>query len=213
MFAVEGWNLGDVVTQTLPKKKPKRKRDETTETNLEVGQQLINASRVNPFTLQQNPGSQYPNIPDNGRKVPKKSSPGLIVKDKKEREHMEALNQLSRITSLKQSKNAKKRQRKLKSEPFGTESGSVQSSHLPQPSSTPKPATTTLTPLQRKMRAKLAGSQFRHINEKLYTTHSSEALTLFTDDPSLFDNVWSLRITSLTVVPQRISTSSSIMAY
>jgi ribosomal RNA-processing protein 8 len=45
----------------------------------------------------------------------------------------------------------------------------------------------TLTPLQQKMRAKLTGSQFRHINEKLYTTHSSEALNLFTEQPALFD--------------------------
>jgi ribosomal RNA-processing protein 8 len=45
----------------------------------------------------------------------------------------------------------------------------------------------TLTPLQQKMRAKLTGSQFRHINEKLYTTNSSEALHLFTEQPALFD--------------------------
>ena len=52
-----------------------------------------------------------------------------------------------------------------------------------------EPVQTKLTPLQKKMRARLTGSQFRHINEKLYTTHSSEALTLFTEQPSLFHDV------------------------
>ena len=69
----------------------------------------------------------------------------------------------------------------------------------------------TLTPLQQKMRAKLTGSQFRHINEKLYTTHSSEALTLFTDQPSLFHDVYPV-LTLLTIVSSRIPTPSTVMA-
>lgn len=44
-----------------------------------------------------------------------------------------------------------------------------------------------LTPLQKKMMAKLSGSRFRWINEQLYTTTSEKALELVKDQPSLFD--------------------------
>jgi hypothetical protein len=72
-------------------------------------------------------------------------------------------------------------------------------------------AGSTLTPLQQKMRAKLSGSQFRHINEKLYTSHSAEALSLFADQPNLFHDV-SFFYLFLTTVPSRLSSSSPIMA-
>lgn len=50
----------------------------------------------------------------------------------------------------------------------------------------PPPTTTKLTPLQAKMRAKLTSARFRHLNETLYTTPSSTALTLFASSPELF---------------------------
>lgn len=52
----------------------------------------------------------------------------------------------------------------------------------------PPPATSaTLTPLQQAMRQKLISSRFRHLNETLYTTHSSKAVELFNANPELFD--------------------------
>ncbi|KAG7879356.1 hypothetical protein KL905_003245 [Ogataea polymorpha] len=45
----------------------------------------------------------------------------------------------------------------------------------------------SLTPLQRKMMAKLAGSRFRWINEQLYTIKSDEALKLIQEQPELFE--------------------------
>ncbi|KAG7731832.1 hypothetical protein KL948_002765 [Ogataea haglerorum] len=45
----------------------------------------------------------------------------------------------------------------------------------------------SLTPLQRKMMAKLAGSRFRWINEQLYTIRSDEALRLIQEQPELFE--------------------------
>lgn len=44
-----------------------------------------------------------------------------------------------------------------------------------------------LTPLQRKMLAKLSGSRFRWINEQLYTTDSQNALNMIKKQPELFD--------------------------
>lgn len=44
-----------------------------------------------------------------------------------------------------------------------------------------------LTPLQRKMMAKLSGSRFRWINEQLYTISSEDALKLMQQQPELFE--------------------------
>ncbi|KAL4903668.1 methyltransferase-domain-containing protein [Aspergillus multicolor] len=51
----------------------------------------------------------------------------------------------------------------------------------------PPPTAATLTPLQQAMRQKLISSRFRHLNETLYTTPSTEALQLFTANPELFE--------------------------
>ena len=48
------------------------------------------------------------------------------------------------------------------------------------------PASTSLTPLQAKMRAKLTSARFRHLNETLYTSSSADALYLFGNSPDLF---------------------------
>ncbi|KAF2637504.1 hypothetical protein P280DRAFT_107564 [Massarina eburnea CBS 473.64] len=50
----------------------------------------------------------------------------------------------------------------------------------------PEPA--GLTPLQKSMRLKLAGARFRHLNEALYTKPSAESLTIFKEDPSMFED-------------------------
>ncbi|ODV81152.1 uncharacterized protein CANTADRAFT_25385 [Suhomyces tanzawaensis NRRL Y-17324] len=56
-----------------------------------------------------------------------------------------------------------------------------------QPAPVAPMATANLTPLQKKMMAKLSGSRFRWINEQLYTTTSQEALRLLKEQPELFD--------------------------
>jgi ribosomal RNA-processing protein 8 len=57
---------------------------------------------------------------------------------------------------------------------------------LPAAALIPEPA--GLTPLQRSMRAKLASARFRHLNESLYTKPSLESLSLFKEDPSMFED-------------------------
>ncbi|KAI4132833.1 MAG: hypothetical protein LQ347_002443 [Umbilicaria vellea] len=47
--------------------------------------------------------------------------------------------------------------------------------------------TSTLTPLQRTMRDKLTSARFRHLNQTLYTTPSSHSLSLFTQNPTFFN--------------------------
>lgn len=48
------------------------------------------------------------------------------------------------------------------------------------------PISDTLTPLQAKMRHKLTSARFRHLNQTLYTTPSSDAWTMFKASPELF---------------------------
>lgn len=50
----------------------------------------------------------------------------------------------------------------------------------------PEPA--GLTPLQKSMRSKLASARFRHLNESLYTKPSADSLSLFREDPSMFED-------------------------
>ena len=57
---------------------------------------------------------------------------------------------------------------------------------MPPPSPPPPIVATNLTPLQAKMRKKLTSARFRHLNQTLYTSSSSDALQLFSDSPELF---------------------------
>jgi len=49
------------------------------------------------------------------------------------------------------------------------------------------PANARLTPLQASMRQKLASARFRHLNQTLYTTPSTESFSLFASNPDMFD--------------------------
>ena len=50
----------------------------------------------------------------------------------------------------------------------------------------PPTSTPNLTPLQQRMAAKLTSARFRHLNQTLYTTPSTQALQLFTDTPQAY---------------------------
>jgi ribosomal RNA-processing protein 8 len=61
-----------------------------------------------------------------------------------------------------------------------------QKNAMPPPQPPPQPHSTNLTPLQAKMRNKLTSARFRHLNQTLYTSSSSDALQLFSNSPDLF---------------------------
>jgi ribosomal RNA-processing protein 8 len=217
MFAVEGWKLGQIVAQTAPKKKLKRKRDEKEEAATSNPEKTEKHVRVNPFTIGN--GTNQSTKSKAQKKAKKQAASEIKVAEAAEKVVKPADDTPVKPTiSMRQAardRAAKKLLRQLQQSEANTEntSQSDPSLQVPQAKTSPKPSIqTTLTPLQQKMRAKLAGSQFRHINEKLYTTHSSEALTLFTDQPSLFHDVYSLLVV-LKIVPPRISTSSSVLAH
>jgi len=195
MFAVEGWKLGPLVTQTLPeknKKKLKRKRDEKEEP---PPKELQNQNRDirNPFAMKTaKTVEQPPKAEERHEKASK------TAKRKKQKGGVEE-------ETLQNDKLVKKKRRQDKEERRHQRKLQLDTNDDKQPADQPETPSTEfarsqqssvsrLTTLQQKMRAKLSGSQFRHINEKLYTTHSSEALSLFSEQPSLFNDVILLRV-------------------
>ena len=191
MFAVKGWNLGQVVTETAQKKKLKRKRNDKDESGEQIDATSIKGVRNNPFAIRQTQPPKPPvkSDPPNGHKNP--AIDNKSNSDVSGLRNTDAGSESSVKRAEKAARKAKKRhQRKLESAANVPETPSVEIEK--QTTSSARAVTntaSTFTPLQEKMRQKLSGSQFRHINEKLYTTHSSEALSLFTNEPSLFHNV------------------------
>jgi ribosomal RNA-processing protein 8 len=186
MFAVQGWNLGEIVAQTAPKKKLKRKRGED---GVVEGKDI--KPRTNPFAMR-SMGSEGDNKNSRGSMGKADGIPKKKKKKSKQPEPTEDTGkpepQVSPLQSAKPEKHKEHKEHKKPStlagpsEPLHDQTNSANTSSTSPESG----AEAKLTPLQQKMRAKLSGSQFRHINEKLYTTHSNEALTLFTQQPSLF---------------------------
>jgi ribosomal RNA-processing protein 8 len=184
MFAVEGWKLGPVVAETAPKKKLKRKRDDEGTTS--TADKPNATIRRNPFAIRGQQGSKA------SRKSLKakqhETIPLSMTENMEDTKKTESSAEFPITERQKARRKAeKRRQRKLEKQATNTEDSNSKSVHI---ATQPEPTTTTLTPLQQKMRAKLTGSQFRQINEKLYTTHSSEALSLFKEQPLLFDYVF-----------------------
>ena len=197
MFAVEGWKLGEIVAQTAAKKKLKRKRGEG-----EGGAEgkVVPATRPlkNPFMMRKH-------LSEMGQTDLMHSTGDSLSsarkKKKKKRKHPKTTDSKPDYeepkSSIKPSSNKEKPEKEHKKQNFAQEKTSTLSKHEPrlEPSNDTSTSLQSpqidgkLTPLQQKMRAKLSGSQFRHINEKLYTTDSSEALSLFTEQPSLFHEV------------------------
>lgn len=79
----------------------------------------------------------------------------------------------------------KKRDKKNKHNDQNPEDTEPPSKCIALPPSAPPPSS-TLTPLQARMRSKLTSARFRHLNQTLYTTTSTSALQLFTTSPDLF---------------------------
>ncbi|KAF2029741.1 hypothetical protein EK21DRAFT_100964 [Setomelanomma holmii] len=87
--------------------------------------------------------------------------------------------------SKRDKKKRKKDQKAQQDQPTQSPS-SITLTQATLPALIPEPA--GLTPLQKSMRSKLASARFRHLNESLYTKPSEESLTLFKDDPTMFED-------------------------
>ncbi|KAK6529664.1 25S rRNA (adenine645-N1)-methyltransferase [Arthrobotrys megalospora] len=87
-------------------------------------------------------------------------------------------------TKHKKDKKQNKKEKQTKNEdPFATALADAGSSEPMVDAPVKAP---TLTPLQEKMRQKLSGARFRHLNQLLYTTPSQDSLSLFESQPEMF---------------------------
>ncbi|KAK6510794.1 25S rRNA (adenine645-N1)-methyltransferase [Arthrobotrys conoides] len=89
-------------------------------------------------------------------------------------------------TKHKKDKKQNKKERQTEDEdPFTTALSAAAAEDL-NPSVDAPVKAPTLTPLQEKMRQKLSGARFRHLNQLLYTTPSQDSLSLFKSQPEMF---------------------------
>ena len=191
MFAVEGWKLGQLVTQTSPKNKRKRKREEMEERKLTDNSKPLNKPRKNPFLLRKQQGSHTTAVSGLEAKPSKKPSAGVAGLDKPGGKDTKSPRQLQGSQDQPRQKATKKaKKQRRQGQQAGPEVQPVDEVKSLGQSFQQVAPPEKLTPLQQKMQARLTGSQFRHINEKLYTTDSSVALTLFAEQPSLFNDVY-----------------------
>lgn len=110
-----------------------------------------------------------------------------VVAEKPEESKKGAKGKAGELTkNKKDNKNGKKQQKHQDSEPAAVEITAPVPT-LPTTVAPPlPPANAKLTPLQAKMREKLVGARFRHLNQTLYTTPSQHSLKLIEDDPQIF---------------------------
>ncbi|KAI1618730.1 methyltransferase-domain-containing protein [Exophiala viscosa] len=206
MFAVPGWNVPAaslVKEKSVPKpengrssgkdksvtKKRKRENNGTEQSSKVTGLDLENLwnqrreAKVpkQSESAQRRPRSNEPNA-DTKRKVTEevkdssKKSRQKARGDKGKREHTKPLGNAGVEGAGKDGA----------SEVPGTKSTPTETSKTVLQTLPPVPSAAKLTPLQAKMRTKLTSARFRHLNETLYTTSSSDALNLFTTSPDLF---------------------------
>ncbi|KAK8160068.1 methyltransferase-domain-containing protein [Phyllosticta citribraziliensis] len=83
-------------------------------------------------------------------------------------------------------KGKKQKKKDTKQQP-NTTSNTTTAAAVAAPSPLPPTNNAKLTPLQAKMREKLASARFRHLNQTLYTTPSAHSLALIEDDPQIFN--------------------------
>lgn len=210
MFAVPGWSVSNdtLKAQTEQKQQPaadkpngesnkKRKRgnDKVTNKNVdEMYRQHIEGYKVknnkkNERKSQQEQKSQKGDVA-NAQKPQGKDAKGI-------RQGKEPADGVDGQDGNEESKPSKKqKQNKNKNDKVNksgqedanerTASNGPLSAAEPLPAAPPATAA-KLTPLQQAMRQKLVSSRFRHLNETLYTTPSTQALELFSSNPELFD--------------------------
>ncbi|KAI9641092.1 25S rRNA (adenine645-N1)-methyltransferase [Ciborinia camelliae] len=201
MFAVPGWSVSSSLlkTQTAEpvaaapktegegapvetKSSKKRKRAKNPDVN------AANLSELWDSVIEGKPkAKKTKNIDKDGDKKEKKEK---IVKeispDGIENGPVEPSND---STEAPESKKEKKQQKKKKKDKDSNPSENSQTTEIDTPKATsikpPKPVA-KLTPLQASMRQKLISARFRHLNQSLYTTPSSESLATFQQNPEMF---------------------------
>ena len=206
MFAVPGWSVSSssLKTQTLPTSKPninptapsngsnepipksnkKRKRgsksaaQDVNSSNLaDLWETIIEGKPKKQKIKQAKAGGGKPQkVVENGNAITTPSQDGEADAAAKEKH--------KKVKTLKERKREKKsglQQSKDTSKAAANTAETITKA----PMAPPKP-TTKDTPLQAAMRQKLISARFRHLNQTLYTTPSTQSLELFQQNPEMF---------------------------
>lgn len=167
MFKISGFDLPKKIEKEAPKEKNKP----------QPGSKKLNPSADGLQELFGQLGRQDVAGPKRKREVD--PTPELKKKIVKEAEPEESSNKKTKKDQRpkKEKNNEKQKSSAVEAKP---EKISTPAAKTPEPK-------TKLTPMQLKMQQKLSGARFRWINEQLYTTSSSDALSLFKKQPHVFD--------------------------
>ncbi|KAK1140429.1 25S rRNA (adenine645-N1)-methyltransferase [Aspergillus melleus] len=204
MFAVPGWSVSSSglaqqseqpsqkAQQANGSNKPndksnKRKReDHVTKGNVDqMYRRHIEGQKPTPWAVKAEKKKQQKDQKSQGEK-PQSPVKQQDKKEPKQDEENEPSANDGKRANKKQKKNKNKDEQKANGEEDKTVSKDASAPANSLPVAPPK-TEAILTPLQQAMRQKLISSRFRHLNETLYTTPSTQALELFTSNPELFD--------------------------
>lgn len=165
MFQVDGWNLSDSVKADKLTKRQKEKRDQQAERGVMMREKREQREKAQ---------KDDEKAAEEDAKAKAKAAKAAEDKAKAEEAAAEATD--GKKKKSKKDKKSKKKEEAKEDKPAA-----------PPAEAFTTAAATKLTPLQLKMKEKLAGSRFRWINEQLYTVPSEEALKMITDNPEIFD--------------------------
>ncbi|KAH7036245.1 methyltransferase-domain-containing protein [Macrophomina phaseolina] len=191
MFAVPGWNLSvplkaeTPVEKTNDKNSKKRKRKEAKQ-----GAQ-VSGDNVGDMWAQVVEGAAPAKVKANGAQEVKEQEGAKKGQDKhKNKKPRRESNGAGPVkTESKKDKHGKKEKHQKQhhdAEPAADEATAPLPAAIPAVPTPLPPANAKLTPLQAKMREKLIGARFRHLNQTLYTTPSQHSLKLIEEDPQIF---------------------------
>lgn len=215
MFAVPGWSVSNdaLILQTEPNqpakqddqsKKRKRGNENVTKKNVDqMYRQHIEGQKSAPVKnkkaekkQEQKPKSQDGDVANSQKpqdKNNKKNAKQNNMEQPKQPAAADTNGADKKDEGDKPNKKQKKNNKNKKNKPEHSQQEDANNKTANEaPSVEPMPAAqpateAKLTPLQQAMRQKLISSRFRHLNETLYTTPSTQALELFSSNPELFD--------------------------
>lgn len=98
--------------------------------------------------------------------------------------------------------NKNKKDKVKKSKVPKTDGEAVVATVVPPPAVPQLPTAAKLTPMQSAMRQKLISARFRHLNQTLYTAPSATSLSLFAENPEMFEDYHSGFRQQVSVWPQ-----------
>ncbi|QSZ33881.1 hypothetical protein DSL72_005455 [Monilinia vaccinii-corymbosi] len=200
MFAVPGWSVSSSLLKTqavepvtaVPKSEEegapvetksskKRKRAKNPDVN------AANLSELWDSVIEGKPKAKK--VKNGGKKEKKEKVVKEATTDEKENGPAEPPNDATEAPESKKEKKEKKEKQKGKELQASDNDQSTRidtpNAALTKPPPAPKPVA-KLTPLQASMRQKLISARFRHLNQSLYTSPSSESLATFQQNPEMF---------------------------